>query len=440
MKYTKKVVEKILEKWNNCNLNYEEFCNKYKNELPIPNTASSVRCQLRRFRERGFKVRYLDKILKSVNQVSAPIPSKLQSYIDKYGLPNVLNTLNRYESTDGLTEDLQIRKLKAENKDLSSKYKDALVKIEQLDMRFNDYIEITSKVEPFQFKNQSISKKEVVPILQLSDWHVESVINPKTVNGINKCNPEIIQERVETLTRKAIGYTRVIRNSREIKKMIIILGGDMLSSYLREEDLETNAMAPLEAVLYAKQLILSLIYPILEESYIKEVVIACMYGNHPRLLGITGGRRKIKTGHVNNLEWLMYHTIKQELTPYDKVSVEIANSPLLYIPVNNNSIRIIHGDTVSYHGGVGGVTIPLLKKIMGYDKQKKANINFIHHFHQTLVPARNTVLNPCLCGFDAYAQSIAAAPEVPSQNYCILNNRNEISTVTRLTLDDLNKW
>ena len=82
--------------------------------------------------------------------------------------------------------------------------------------------------------------------------------------------------------------------------------------------------------------------------------------------------------------------------------------------VMTNAIKTHHHDELKYQGGVGGLGIPLLKRVPAWDLVKRADVHCIGHWHQLLDYGR-AVVNGSLIGYNAFAQSIGASPEPPQQ-------------------------
>ena len=86
------------------------------------------------------------------------------------------------------------------------------------------------------------------------------------------------------------------------------------------------------------------------------------------------------------------------------------------------TVRFTHGDQVGYSGGVGGVTIPLNKKIANWDVGRKADVTCIGHFHQYM-SLPHAVINGSLIGYGPYAVSIGAKFEQPQQSFFLIDSR-----------------
>ena len=87
-------------------------------------------------------------------------------------------------------------------------------------------------------------------------------------------------------------------------------------------------------------------------------------------------------------------------------------------------IRLHHGDSMRYGGGIGGLFIPAFKAISQWDKQIRADWTFFGHFHQ-LKDGGNFVSNGSLIGFSPYAIRIKADYEKPKQAFLILDKEED---------------
>ena len=89
--------------------------------------------------------------------------------------------------------------------------------------------------------------------------------------------------------------------------------------------------------------------------------------------------------------------------------------------------RFWHGDSVKYGGGIGGLTIPLIKAIHKYNEQVDAYFNFMGHYHQLWQATRDCIVNGSGIGVSPYAQRIGASPEEPMQSFALMDNKYGIT-------------
>jgi hypothetical protein len=133
---------------------------------------------------------------------------------------------------------------------------------------------------------------------------------------------------------------------------------------------------------------------------------------------------RIQTRGSNSLELFMMRTIAERYADNPRVFSHIPNGAMLFTEhFENFNVRWIHGDNISYGGGVGGITIPINKKIAAWDRAQRASLTVMGHFHQ-LTHGGSFICNGSLIGYNPYAQSIGASPERPRQAFFTVNARN----------------
>ena len=116
----------------------------------------------------------------------------------------------------------------------------------------------------------------------------------------------------------------------------------------------------------------------------------------------------------------MYYNLAQRFSTNKRVQFIINEGALTYVDILNTKVRFIHGFQISFGGGIGGVTVPLLKAIAGWDRGIKADITVLGHFHQ-YQSGSNYCMNGSMIGYSAYAQHIKASPEPPQQAFFLID-------------------
>lgn len=273
---------------------------------------------------------------------------------------------------------------------------------------------VTKIVEPKKTKKGVASAASVIVA---SDWHVEELVEPSQVSGLNKYNPEIAKQRAEKFWRSCVRVTDVLSADMNIDTYVLGLLGDFISNNMREDSMENNAMLPMEAVLFAQDLIASGINYLLETSK-RKIKIICHSGNHGRVTKFIHHG----TENGNSLEWLMYMNLAKLFASESRVDFEIGNGYHTYFGIYDVMTRWHHGHNLSYGGGVGGITIPVNKAIAGWDKARTAAVDFFGHFHQWTDNPK-FFCNGSLIGYNAYALSIKASYEPPMQGLHIIDSK-----------------
>lgn len=323
---------------------------------------------------------------------------------------------------EDLEESLVIRRLKAQLADAKRMRRAAEHRADMSEQQLDHFLAL-KEAQPehpavIPLGHRKKSRTRACPMIHLSDWHVEEVVDPETVNGRNEFNPDIAKRRVEYLTDGIIWTIDNWRGGWDIHRAVVNVGGDMISGYIHDELQESNALSPTEASLLAQELLTELLRNVLDggREPLEQLDVVCNFGNHGR----TQAKPRVSTAAKNSFEWLMYQNLAQRFENESRVTFTIANGAHVYGTVFGKRIRYHHGDHVRYQGGVGGLSIPLRKACDAWDTFEKADHTMIGHWHQFL-DLGYAIVNGSLIGFNAYALSIKARYEPPRQGMFLID-------------------
>jgi hypothetical protein len=304
----------------------------------------------------------------------------------------------------------KLRDLEAHNRQLIKDLSDA--------QEIGDIVCAAHEVEDvpgIQPREYDSGLREGTALVMASDWHIDEVIEPGQVSGRNRYNPEISARRMERFfeaTRWAIDSQR---NTFVIRDLILWLGGDLITNYLHEDNVLTNALSPPEALAYAQASISDGIKYLLEDEELERIVIPCNDGNHGRMSKRMGSSSRT----MMSLEIMLYRMLQREFKNEPRVKFIIAEGEHVYYEVYGRTIRFVHGDSVKYSNGIGGITIPVLKAINAWNTLRYADLTVMGHWHQRLV-LPELMVNGSLIGYSPFSMTIRARFEPPSQNFSIL--------------------
>lgn len=313
-------------------------------------------------------------------------------------------------------------KLETRLKDTGSKYEEALRQIEETESRFQNLLAIKQPINPVKIEaDLSNNKGEAVAIVQASDWHVEESVEPATINWLNKYDLDIARRRAENYFRNVLKLVRKERQDVAIDILVWHLGGDIITNYLHDELEESNNLSPVEAIRFAKELLVGGLRLWRDDGEFKRIQVVTSYGNHGRLTK----KPRFSTGHKNNLEWMAYHDLAMTFAEDSIIAFQIEDGYFNYIDVYDKTLRFHHGDAIKYGGGIGGLSIPMIKSVHRANQQRKADADFVGHFHQLMPYTRGSrfVVNGSLIGFNAYALRIGASPEEPLQSFHLVDSK-----------------
>jgi hypothetical protein len=250
---------------------------------------------------------------------------------------------------------------------------------------------------------------ESTAFLICSDWHCEQRVDPATVSDLNEFNPTICNTRVETLFRKTVDFIKMYQQDTDIDTLVLALLGDFINGNIHDELKESNYMLPIDAAIYAQNMIASGIEYILANSNVN-IKVPCHSGNHPRIT------KKVHHGTEkgNSLESFIYFNLAQYFRNEPRVEFLIAEGYHSYITVYGRTIRFHHGHNLKFGGGIGGLFVPAFKAISQWDKARPAELDVFGHFHQ-VKDGGKFICNGSLVGYDTFALAIKAEYEKPKQ-------------------------
>ena len=313
-------------------------------------------------------------------------------------------------------EDHKIVMLQDELRAERRKHKAALREINRLhkDIAAYEAVSVPPSKRVIRMSRGSVKASQATAIVMASDWHVDELVKPSTVQGRNKYNPDVAKIRSQRFWNKLVMLVERNRHDTKIENLVLILGGDFISGNIHEELLESTAMRPMEAILFVQDLLDAGIRYVKANGNFKKIVVVCKDGNHGRINQKI--RHQTRTG--NSLEWAMYQNLAKH---HEDVEWVIEDSYLTYYKVYSEVLRIHHGDAIRYAGGVGGLEIPMKRAYYQWNMTEPASINFMGHYH-SYMPGYNTV-NGSLIGYNAYAAKNKFAFQPPMQTFVLLDAR-----------------
>lgn len=340
----------------------------------------------------------------------------------KLGLPKKSKIVKRVtlkEVKDKIQEDKKVQKLSRSKTETDKKYKLMLEENELLRKELD--IALASR----DFKGSTIEykvstgKSEAVAFAIASDFHLEEIVSPEKVNGLNEFNLQIAKKRAKEFFQNTVRLLEKEQKDVRIDTLVLALLGDFISSNIHDELLENCALRPAEALIFAEELLAGGIEFILEHTKVN-LIIPCCVGNHSRITA----KVHTSTEQGNSLETIMYAHLARYFEKEKRVKFIIAKGYHQYLTIfDNYTIRFHHGHAIQYAGGVGGIYIPARKAITQWQKAKHADLDVFGHFHNYKIDGDLFVLNGSLIGFNAFALRIKADYEKPRQSFFLIDKK-----------------
>ena len=323
----------------------------------------------------------------------------------------------------------QVKDLKSEKEQLTSQLSDGGQFAEIIDEVLARQAECIPTIQPRERKSGLL---EATPMVAASDWHIEHEVRPEQVAGRNRYNLEISKRRMERFfeaTRWAIKHQREVF---KIRDLIFWIGGDIIQNYLHEDDNESNLLSPTEAILYAQAEITRGIEFLLEDPELEQIIIPTNDGNHGR----TTKKMRSSTRIENSYEVFLYAQLALRFKNEPRIKIILPTSQFTFLDdIYGHTIRFLHGDVFKYGGGVGGITVPMLRAQARWETVKHASLTVMGHWHQRIC-LPNLMVNGSLIGYDPYAMGGGFPFEPPVQSMRMLDSKRFCSTDIPLWVSD----
>lgn len=257
--------------------------------------------------------------------------------------------------------------------------------------------------------------REGTALVMASDWHLEEEVKPGQVAGRNRYNLDISSARATRFFESILWAINSQRSTFEIRDLVLWFGGDFITNFLHEDNVLTNLLSPPEALAYAQAVLSDGIRFLLTDPELERIVIPCNDGNHGRSSKRMGSSSRTKM----SLEIMLYRMLEREFANEPRVEFKIAEGEHLYYEIYGRTVRFVHGDSISYSNGVGGVMIPVMKALASWQSVHRADLTCMGHWHQRIV-LPDLMINSSLIGYSPFSLTIKARFEQPSQNFSIL--------------------
>lgn len=317
---------------------------------------------------------------------------------------------NYLETIDKNNAKKEVDRLRIQNKDLIEEVEKSII----ADKIYKEVLKDSSKIK-IEVANDKES--ESTAVMAASDRHIEETIDLETMNGLNEYNLKIAEERAKKFFANGMYLVNTLKESQNIKHIVLALLWDFITGYIHPELVENNQISPTEAIIYVKRLLTSGIDFMLETTDIP-ITIVTAFWNHWRIWE----KKRISTGWKNNYEWMMYVMMADEYKNNPRVQFKVEKGYHNYINVYDKVLRTHHWDNMKYQGWVGGITIPVNKAISQWNKAKHADLDLFWHRH-TKLDWGIFMSNGSLIWYGMYSESIKASYEEPQQIFFLIDSK-----------------
>jgi hypothetical protein len=275
--------------------------------------------------------------------------------------------------------------------------------------------------DTFAIKPNKSLKEECTIITQFGDSHVDEIVNKSVMNGLNEYNPDIAAVRIERYFQRVCYLANQHRRAgTKITNLVLHLAGDFISGWIHEELKETNAMSPIEGILYVQELLLKGIKTIAEQGNFDKVVVIATCGNHAR----TTDKQRNKNAASTSFEYFMYNNMMQVIAKSGLSNVEfiLSESEFIYYKVYDKMNKFSHGNHFNYQGGIGGIEVPIKKWLYREQVIAPFDMAFIGHWH-TYIVSNKVRVNGSVIGYNEFGRRCGFPPEPPQMQFQLLDKK-----------------
>lgn len=312
---------------------------------------------------------------------------------------------------------------------LSQKYKDALDMIEELNATLSTLMDVGNTPDYTPIKVKKAGKREVVPVIVASDWHIEEQVKSAVTNGMNEYNMEIAERSVIQFFHNACELINQTKRDSKVSTVVFSILGDIINGVLRDEDLQSNQQTSIEALSTARTLLYRGLKQMAEDTKCNIRVICCV-GNHGRLTDKVYPSNQVR----NSLEYLLYKTLERDFRDHPNINVVVSEAGYYIQDIYGIRVRFHHGHTFKFNGGIGGLSVPVLRKISQLNLIEKADLDVCGHFHSMQI-FNNCILNGSLVGANGYSIQLGIPFEPPRQAFFLIDSKYGRSVVAPIFID-----
>lgn len=334
------------------------------------------------------------------------------------------------------TNEIKVRKERDAALHLAEQLRERLELAERA-LGFIDRIE-QAQIEPPKWLSPDAPKpKSATPIAMLSDLHLDEVVIPSEVDGLNAYDRQIAVMRLQAWAQNFIKMTRHYLSGMKYDGCVLILGGDIFSGDIHEELSETNADTMFGSFLFWSEQLAAAI-DLLQNEFGKLHVVSVV-GNHGR----TTRKPRMKLRARTNFDWLLAKELERHFVKNKNITFTIPEGSDAFFEIYGHGQLVTHGDQATGGGGIGGI-YPTIMRLRARKAQRYLAIgqNFqtlwMGHWHQYL-PSPSLIVNGSMKGVDEYAFINNFAMEVPQQAMAIITPEHGITVQAPIFCQDRKK-
>jgi hypothetical protein len=272
-------------------------------------------------------------------------------------------------------------------------------------------------------KRSKVHELRVTPVLMLSDLHLDEVVAPSQVNGLNGYDRATAERRLAKAIENTVKLFADQFTGLRPDGIVCCLGGDIISGDIHDELSNTNEAPVAETIVHWVPMLAGYLRTLAD--FFGSVHVPCVAGNHDR----TTHRTPFKNRAQSSFSWIIYKWIAMLCADDKRITFDISESGDLYFDVYDTTFLLNHGDGFRSGGGVGGLQIPMRKWVSRKYAIRPFDMAILGHYHTTLFDERSCVSSSTK-GYDEYAMGNGFSYERPQHTVLVVTPEHGITVKT----------
>lgn len=262
------------------------------------------------------------------------------------------------------------------------------------------------------------SKNQATALIMLSDLHLDEVIDPAEVAGMNAYNREIALQRLQRAADGAIRLGTELMAGFDITNAVVIFGGDMVHGNLHDNAEWNETPSVIATVDYWADHLARFLDTI--ASAFGPTHVVSVVGNHGRNTFKPRTRGRV----IDSFDHHLTRLVQRHYRDDPRFSWNVPMSADAYVNVYDHRILVTHGDQARGGSGISGLFTPIA---LLDSRKRKRDASFgraydhlmMGHWHQ-YIRGNGFTVNGSLCGVNAYAYLGNFGYEPPAQAFGII--------------------
>lgn len=267
-------------------------------------------------------------------------------------------------------------------------------------------------------KPKRARKHRATALLLLSDLHLDEVVAPAEINGVNAYNRTIAWGRLRSVVDGTIKMCDQFVGGVELDGIVVAMLGDVLTGDIHDELSRTNEAPTMASVTHWVPLVASALKRLAD--HFGNVFVPCVDGNHDRFYKKIAAKQRAES----SVAWVFYNWVAAMCADDRRITFKITPAPEQVVKVYSTRFLLTHGDGFRSAGGVGGIYPSMLKFLLRKHSQfadtgQPWDVALMGHWHQYLT-GPDFIVNGSLKGYDEYAARNGFGFELPRQALAIV--------------------